>query len=335
MDPVTQGVLGASAALIVAKNRKKLKHAAFVGAAAGMAPDLDILLQSSQDPLFALELHRQFTHSLVFIPFGGLIVAAFFWLLFYRKQPFSPIFLYATAGYATHGLIDSCTSYGTQLFWPFTDYRVAWDLIGIIDFFVTIPLLIGIIFTCVTNTKTGVGAAVGFFMAYMGFGAVQHQRALQTVEEQVIQGSFEVDRIKAMPTIGNLIVWRTLHEAGGRYYVNAVAVPIFGESRVYPGPTVQKLNMERDFPEIKQDSVQFNDVNRFRWFTNNWLVVDPQHSDRIADLRYSAQVEGINPLWSIRLDPTKQHQHVKYLSGLSEGDRDIIPFNKIFDSSSD
>lgn len=335
MDPVTQGVLGASAALIVAKNKNKLKRAAVVGAAAGMAPDLDILLQSSQDPLFALEVHRQFTHSLLFIPFGGFIVASFFWLLFYRKQPFKPVLWCATAGYATHGLLDSCTSYGTQLFWPFTDYRVAWDLIGIIDLFITIPLLIGIIITCVTNRKTGIAAAAGLFMAYMGFGAVQHHRALETVEEQIIQGSLEVARIKAMPTIGNLIVWRTLYEAGGRYYVNAVAVPIFGEPRVYPGPTVQKLKMERDFPEIEQDSVQFNDVNRFRWFTDNWLAVDPQHSDRIADLRYSAQVEGIKPLWGIRLDPTKQQQHVKFLSDLSEGDRDIIPFDKIFDSSSD
>ena len=42
-------------------------------------------------------------------------------------------------GYATHGLLDSCTSYGTQLFWPFSDVRVAWDTMSIVDPLFTVP----------------------------------------------------------------------------------------------------------------------------------------------------------------------------------------------------
>ena len=39
-----------------------------------MAPDLDVLFQSPTDPILFLEFHRQFTHSLVFIPIGALLV---------------------------------------------------------------------------------------------------------------------------------------------------------------------------------------------------------------------------------------------------------------------
>ena len=67
MDPISQGVLGASFAQAAAKNKGKIIAAAWFGALAGMAPDLDVVIQSSSDPLVFLEFHRQFTHALIFI----------------------------------------------------------------------------------------------------------------------------------------------------------------------------------------------------------------------------------------------------------------------------
>ena len=40
-----------------------------IGFLSGLAPDLDIFIRSESDPLLFLEFHRQFTHSLIFIPF--------------------------------------------------------------------------------------------------------------------------------------------------------------------------------------------------------------------------------------------------------------------------
>ena len=74
MDPVSQGAFGAIFAQTVSGKRKYIAGA-ILGCLAGLAPDLDILIRSSSDPLLGLEFHRQFTHSLVFIPFGALIVA--------------------------------------------------------------------------------------------------------------------------------------------------------------------------------------------------------------------------------------------------------------------
>ena len=71
MDPFTQGVVGAVAAQQKAKNQNTLIPAIF-GFFAGMAADLDVLIRSSSDPILALEFHRQFTHSLIFIPIPSL-----------------------------------------------------------------------------------------------------------------------------------------------------------------------------------------------------------------------------------------------------------------------
>ena len=81
MDPLTQGVLGSAVAQQSA-NKKNIIIATLFGFLSGLAPDLDIFIRSNHDPLLALEYHRQFTHSLIFIPIGGLICAVIFYYLF-------------------------------------------------------------------------------------------------------------------------------------------------------------------------------------------------------------------------------------------------------------
>ena len=80
MDPITQGALGA--VLPQSMRIKWLNHSkyhvafsGFLGMLGGIAADLDVLIFSDTDPLLFLKFHRQFTHSFIFIPFGGLTVA--------------------------------------------------------------------------------------------------------------------------------------------------------------------------------------------------------------------------------------------------------------------
>ena len=126
MDPISQASLGASLSQSFANDNSKQLSALFIGALAGMAPDLDVFIHSATDPLLFLEFHRQFTHSLVFIPFGALLCSLVFYPLMHlrwiqnkwpaAKLSFSQTYLFSFLGYATHGLLDACTSYGTQLF---------------------------------------------------------------------------------------------------------------------------------------------------------------------------------------------------------------------------
>ena len=141
MDPLSQGTVGAAFAQSTA-NKDNLLKIGVIGFLAGLAPDLDVVIQSSTDPILFLEYHRQFTHSLFFIPFGSLIVALLIFPLVKRSMNFKTVYLASLLGYATHGLLDACTSYGTQLFWPFSNERVTWNNISIIDPLFTIPVLI-------------------------------------------------------------------------------------------------------------------------------------------------------------------------------------------------
>ncbi len=60
-----------------------------------MAADLDVLIKSSTDPLLALEYHRHFTHSLLFIPVGALVCTLLLRPLFFRMFSWKRAYLYA------------------------------------------------------------------------------------------------------------------------------------------------------------------------------------------------------------------------------------------------
>ena len=118
-----------------------LKIAAICGAVGGMAPDLDTFIRSANDSLLFIEYHRHFTHSLFFAPLGGLFVSLFLYIFFKNKLSFRNLYLHTTIGFSSHGLLDACTSYGTRLLWPFSDLRVSWNIISIIDPIYTTTLL--------------------------------------------------------------------------------------------------------------------------------------------------------------------------------------------------
>src|SRR5690606_37296019 len=106
-----------------------------------MAPDLDTLIRSGSDPLLFLELHRHFTHSIAFVPIGALLCAAALHPLVRRRMPFRRAYLFSLLGFGSHALLDACTSYGTLLLWPFSDVRVAWSVVSVVDPLFTLPVV--------------------------------------------------------------------------------------------------------------------------------------------------------------------------------------------------
>src|SRR6056297_1267113 len=141
MDPITHGLTGTMAALAFSDDKDN-KRPALIGAAAAILPDIEAFIQAPVDPLFNLEIHRQFTHSLIFIPFGALVAAAIFWLIFRRHISFLTIYLFSLAGYGTHWFMDLITSYGTEILWPFLDTRYALNIVSVVDPIITIGLLV-------------------------------------------------------------------------------------------------------------------------------------------------------------------------------------------------
>lgn len=312
MDPVTQGALGASLPQSFA-SAKNAAHAGVLGFLAGMAADLDVLIRSSSDPLLFLEYHRQFTHSLIFIPVGGALCALILHYLIGRRRGLSwqQSWLYCTAGYATHALLDACTTYGTMLFWPFSDTRVAWNTISIVDPLFTLPLLLGVLASARTKRAVYVRFALLWAVVYMSLGLVQRNNAVDMGQVLAAERGHTPLRLEAKPSIGNILVWKIVYETPHKFYVDAVRAGI--APRVFPGAAVDKLNIARDMPWLHSDSQQARDIERFRWFSNRYLARDPLHPNRVIDIRYSFVPNEIDPLWSLELLPgASRETHALY-----------------------
>jgi len=313
MDPISQGFLGAIFTQSASKKRE-IRRATLIGFGAGMLADLDILIRSFSDPLLAVDYHRQFTHSLIFIPIGGFIAAVIFWLIFRKKIKFKKIYFYSTLGYATHCLLDACTTYGTELFWPFSDLKVAWNIVSVVDPLFTLVLaafvIIGVKRKSVYISRIG----LLFCISYLLFGLYQQQRAEKFLLNAAALRGHSVENILVHPTLGNLVLWRGIYQADGIYYVDAVRIGIFSDEILYQGSSIEKFDLSRSIAGIDKDSVLYDDIKRFSHFTNDYLVIVPGTTDVLGDLRYSALPSGVQPLWGIKIDKQKPGRHIKFLN---------------------
>ena len=298
MDPLSQGVIGAAAPLAVSKKDGLL--AGLLGLLSGMAADIDVLIRSDTDPILFLEFHRQFTHSLIFIPVGGFICALVLYALYARRQlSFARTYLFCTLGYATHGLLDTCTSYGTQLFWPFSSIRIAWHNISIIDPLFTLPILFCVGFGMVRRNPRLGWSGLLWAVVYLSVGALQRERAEAIALEFALARGHTSVKVEAKPSFGNLVLWKSIYEYNGHYYIDAVRVA--KTSKVFPGEVIAKLNLIHDFPWLDLTSQQALDVERFRWFSDGFLAKSRTIEDLIIDMRYSIVPNRADGLWGIKL----------------------------------
>ncbi|MDO9272319.1 MAG: metal-dependent hydrolase [Rugosibacter sp.] len=307
---MTQGVLGAFVAQAHG-SKQTLAKAAAIGALAGMAPDLDVLIRSSTDPLLMLDYHRQFTHSLFFIPFGGLLCSWLLYPLLGKRWQLSyrQVLIWCLLGFATHGVLDWCTSYGTKLLWPFSNERYALDIISIIDPLFTLPLLALTFLAARTRQRAYVAFAWAWGALYLTLGFVQHERAEAMALDLAQSRHHAVARLEVKPSFGNLAVWKSMYTSEGKLYVDAVK-PGLVTSRVWPGQSIALLEVKRDFPWLDPASQQAQDIARFNAASIGFLAPDPANPLHVGDMRYSLLPHHIDPLWGIRLSanaPTDAH----------------------------
>jgi len=309
MDPLSQAVVGAVVAGCVAKPQA-IKPALMLGAIAGMAPDLDVFIRDPQDPLLFLEYHRQFTHALAFIPVGAALVTLLVWPLFRRRLSVTSIYRFCFAGYLTHGLLDACTTYGTQLLWPFSTTRVAWDIISIVDPLFTLTL----IFCAVLSLKKPGGRWpllgliwIGF---YLGFGEWQRQRVTKAAFALAAERGHDPIRLEAKPGFAQLLVWKSVYEWEEQFFVDGVRAGF--STTTYPGDYIGKIGLKWAEAHLPANSQILKDFERFRWFSGDYLALSPGSDRVVMDVRYSMNVNEIAPLWSIKLDASKPNEHVVY-----------------------
>src|SRR4249919_2461723 len=177
MDSITHLFVGAAIAAAIAPPAQR-RAALLAGAALNSLPDLDVLpLFLTDDPVIRLTWHRAATHSLLVLPLVGLLL----WLWFRSRGgrvAAAPTrwFWIIQLCLLTHPLIDACTIYGTQLWWPLPVPPAMWSTLFIIDPMLTLPLVLGCgiaaWFGAREGAKQALVASLAIAVGYVGWSFV-------------------------------------------------------------------------------------------------------------------------------------------------------------------
>jgi inner membrane protein len=265
MDSLTQIVLGAAVGEAVL-GRKVGNKAMLYGAIAGTIPDLDVLASNFTDTVTALAMHRGFTHSIVF---SVLFAPIFGWLVsrYERYKDFkgwSWLFFWA---FVTHPILDSYTTWGTQLFWPF-DLRLAFKTIFVIDPLYTLPFIVFLILAMRlkrTENKRAYFNKLGLIVSssYLVITCFLKWAAYSQFESALANQNIGYSQIDTRPAALNTILWNANVEVKDAYLLADYS---FFDSQPITFETYAK-NHELLGDLIDNEKVQQMIANSENWFT--------------------------------------------------------------------
>lgn len=229
MDSVTQIVLGAAVAE-ASIGKKVGNKAAFWGAVAGTIPDLDVLGKYFLGMVDNLALHRSFSHSITFSLLAAPLLA---WLItkIYKKKEASfydwtwAMFL----SFFTHPLLDAFTTWGTMLFWPFTEYRVAIKSIFVVDPLYTLPFMFFLIWALALkrdNPKRKKLNDIGIIVStcYLLLTLINKTYVDNQFEKSFKHLPQKIIRYDSRPTPMNTILWTANAESENGFHMGYYSI---------------------------------------------------------------------------------------------------------------
>lgn len=223
MDSLTQIVLGAATAEAVV-GKKMGNKALLLGAIAGTIPDLDVLASPFLSTVQELTFHRSFSHSFVFVLLGGWLFAYLTQKIFkWQSVSVRDLFWVYALAFLTHILLDTCTTWGTQLLWPFSTYGFALYNVFVVDPHYTLPFLafvIALMFFKPENPWRSRLNWIGISLStlYLLAGLVLQQRAKSVFEQNLSEQGIKATEIITKTTPFNIILWSCSVKTPTGYY---------------------------------------------------------------------------------------------------------------------
>jgi len=287
VDSITQATLGAAVGELLL-GRKLGNRALAWGALFGTLPDLDVLVSPLLDHAANLWWHRGPSHSLLVMILASWALSPWLAKLWKRdkiSRRHAGWFIFAV--WSTHVLIDCFTTYGTSVLWPFSEYRVGFNHLFIIDFFFTMPMLVALVWLAFLRTKKqlpkrrrlnawGLGLATAYAALSIGLKFV----ASAGFEADLARRGVTYKRHMEAPTPFNILMWRAVVERDGEFWV--------GYRTVFENKdTPVRWTVYPQHPEALAGMEQLREVKRLQWFSDGWWIARKHAKGAwIGDLRF-------------------------------------------------
>ena len=354
MDSITQFVLGAAIGEATlrrtqpAGRRALTWQAAWLGGLVATLPDLDVFTRPFLTGPQALASHRGITHSLFFCTLASPLLAALFKKLFRRYDiDLRQWTLFVWLALNTHWMLDCLTTYGTQIFQPFSNYPVNIGSVFIVDPLYTVPLFLAVLVSILRNRPgrplTLKPVAVGLLIStsYLGFTLVSKYTIQSRLKADWESKGIEYREMITAATPFNSLVFYAYVDTGTDVWVtdgalldsaqrkpvwqrvpkNNDLLPGFGEGAA--GETLLWFSRGYYSLETEEGRPVFNDLRFGR--VKGWLTPqNPEGSDYI--FRYylkPERLQGPYESWGRRRAPERMSEFPWHLLWMRMMGREI------------
>ncbi len=190
------------------------------------------------------------------------------------------------AAIATHPLLDSCTTFGTQLFQPFSDYRVAWNNVSVVDPLYTVPFIVCVLLT-LRLTRGSVRRRwiniLGLTLStgYLGLTVINKMHVNRVFEQTLAERGIAYQRYMTAPTLLNNILWQATAEGDSSFYFGYYSL-FDRKSRFADLKEVPKRH------DLLAPYEGDREVEVLQWFANGYYAVEPDPAGGLFfnDLRF-------------------------------------------------
>jgi len=129
----------------------------------------------------------------------------------------------------THFALDAFTSYGTQVFQPFSNYKVAFNTISVADPLYTVPFLICLILAgkyhrATANRSKWNWVGIGVSSIYLTLTVFNKIRVDKIFEQKFAERGIQYEKFTAGPSILNNALWTGTVESDTVYHTMMLSI---------------------------------------------------------------------------------------------------------------
>ena len=187
-------------------------------------------------------------------------------------------------GFLTHVLLDCFTTYGTQIFAPFSDVRVAWGTVAVVDPLYTFPFLVCLLIAARftrndSRRRVWNRVGLGWSCLYLTLTALNYNQVHRTIEGSLHEQGMSYKHFLITPTIFNNLLWNVVVDTEEAFLLGQYS--ILDEIPIAFHPTSKGYELLHNLDTDETLGV-------LRWFSDGYLnaVRRNDGSLQLNDLRF-------------------------------------------------
>ncbi len=220
-------------------------------------------------------------------------------------------------GILTHWFIDACTAYGTQIFEPFSNYRISFNNISIVDPLYTIPFLIFLPLAFWAKSigwrRVWNGLALGLSSAYMIFTFVAKNEVNKVIEQNLKTQNINYKTYISTPFILNSVLWQTVVETDTSFCYGVYSI-------LDKEPKIEFVSLPKNH-QLLEPYKNNEFVKIILWFAQGYYMLEanPDGSVKFIQLRFGLTLKSIH---------TKDYAYIMYYLIKNENGKITVTENR-------